>query len=101
MAFKRPSVQFCPAPPDFLKPPIIEKWSGGFCVFGKANSPESKSEIPYLHIAITRSAAAKNLLPSVIICSFWLLAQFPLSCRFFRGRKFPNCDTGTDCQILF
>ena len=30
MAFKRPSVQFCPAPPDILKTPDHRKMVGGF-----------------------------------------------------------------------
>ena len=35
MAFKRPSVQFCPAPPDCLKTPDHHKDGRGFLAFGK------------------------------------------------------------------
>ena len=34
MAFKRPSVQFCPAPPDILKAPDHHTDDRGFCIFG-------------------------------------------------------------------
>ena len=34
MAFKRPSVQFCPAPPDSLKTPDHRIDGRGFLVFG-------------------------------------------------------------------
>lgn len=35
MAFKRPSVQFCPAPPDSLKTPDHHTDGRGFSMFAK------------------------------------------------------------------
>ena len=41
MAFKRPSVQFCPAPPDSLKTPDHRKMVGGLAFFIIARAVQS------------------------------------------------------------